>query len=123
MPMVTKNDAEMKSYIEKKSNGPTGILFINPGGMRPMFQAFLGSLGISLLGACIFMYLLMKTSGLTMWSKANFVALAALGGAVICHLPNWNWWAFPASWTLVHMADIGISWYFAGIAMGKISEG
>ena len=117
-----KNDADMKAYLDKKSEGPTGILFINPTGMRPMLQAFIGSFVIQLLGAFIFMYLLMKTSGLSHWKKANFVALAAIGGAVICHLPNWNWWNFPLTWTLAHMADVGIGWYFAGLAMGRISE-
>ncbi|TDJ07556.1 MAG: hypothetical protein E2O68_03370 [Deltaproteobacteria bacterium] len=122
MPM-TGNDADMNSYMKRKAEGPTGILFINPGGMRPFLSAFLGSLGIQLLGAFIFMYLLMKTSGLNLWKKANFVALAAIGGGVISHFPNWNWWAYPASWSLVQIADLGIGWYFAGLAMGKISEG
>ncbi|RLA63481.1 MAG: hypothetical protein DRQ88_11270 [Epsilonproteobacteria bacterium] len=121
MPM-TKNDAEMNSYLKKKYEGPTGILFINPAGMRPMGQVFFISLGIQLLAAFIFMYLLMKTSGLNLWQKANFVALVAIGGAIISHLPNWNLWSYPTSWTLVHIADAGISWYFAGFAMGKISE-
>jgi len=118
----TKDDASMKAYLKNKSEGPTGILFINPKGLRPFLPAFLGSFGIELLAAFIFMYLLLQTKGLSSWKKANFVALAALGGAVICHLPNLNWWSYPIPWTLAHMADVGIGWYFAGIAMGKISE-
>jgi hypothetical protein len=40
-------------------------------------------------------------------------------GAILSHVPNWNWWGVPVILTLVNIVDIAVTWFFAGFVMDR----
>ena len=56
----------------------------------------------------------------TALEAAKFCSLMGVFGAVISGLPLWNWWEFPPTSTMVCIIDTGITWFLAGLAMGKV---
>lgn len=83
-----------------------------------MIVALLGQI----LSALIVLLLLRHTSGLNYWAKVRFVALVGLAIGFISHFPYWNWFGFPADYTLVMTLDTLIAWALAGLVMAKFAE-
>lgn len=90
------------------------------GGMR--YIPFVTALLIGIVGAGIITWMLFQTK-LTMFrDKVIFVTVAGLLVAILGSLPSWNWWGFSAAYTLGCMADVIIGWFFAGIAISRLSK-
>jgi hypothetical protein len=61
------------------------------------------------------------TAGATTYgSSVLIVFLAALFAGIVCDLPYPNWYGFPASYTVVHIATWTVSWVIARFAMAAI---
>jgi len=55
------------------------------------------------------------------WPRVGFLVVLALTAGVICHVPDWNWWGFSASYTAVAFADLLIGWTLAGLVIAKVT--
>jgi hypothetical protein len=120
----------------QQANAPRGIYFIggeerSPGPQllmvyTPFTQAMSGGqLGRSLLfdiiAALGVAWLLSRAAARTFAARVLFVAIAGgLVAAVVADLPNWNWFAYPADYTLASMANRLIGWALAGLALAAI---
>ncbi|HZS11157.1 MAG TPA: hypothetical protein VFA38_02835 [Nitrospirales bacterium] len=106
---------------EPPKAGPRIFSTIRLGGMEGMGGYLIGSFLIGLLGALFIMGLLLHhTPGNSYAHRVGFVMVVALTGGILSHLPHWNWWGFPASYTAVAIADLVIGWGLAGLAMAAL---
>ena len=83
--------------------------------MMPMAFALLGQI----IAAILVGWLLTKTSGLSYFGRVCFVLVFALTAGIVTHAPNWIWFCFDATYTLIAMADLLIGWFFAGLILAK----
>lgn len=121
MPGIMDRDS-LAIYQEKKFKGPTGIMFISPNGaMNFSFSMFL-FLGGNFLAAVLFSFLLTMTHNLSILQKAIFVSMAAMTGGVVSFFPFWAWWQLPGFWVFIQILDLGIGWFFGGLAIAKFGE-
>ncbi len=82
-----------------------------------MIYALVNSIVISTL----IVFLLSCTSELSYFSRVFFVVMIGLVGALIGHIPNWIWWGFDLSYTIVMTADVLIGWFLAGLVIAALA--
>lgn len=114
---------EQKQWEEKYSNGPTGIMILQPKGSDPMMARQLptelaSNIFCALIAACLLSQTL--AAGGTFLGRVGFVALLGLFASVTIDVSYWNWYAFPASYTLSVMADAVIGHALAGLVLAAI---
>jgi hypothetical protein len=126
-PGRTKEEmkASQAAYLERFRRGPSGILVYQPGGEgseglnfgKLMVHQFL----FGLAAAFVVAWILALTAGATSYgSRVLLVLLIALIGGIVYALPEWNWYGFPASYTLASIASFLVSWGIGGLAMAAI---
>jgi hypothetical protein len=117
-----KEKADAAAYLEKYRSGPSGILVYHPGGEELNFGKLLGyQFLFGLAGSFVIAWILALTAGSTTFgSRACLVLLIALFGGIVYSLPEWNWYGFPASYTIASIASQVLSWSIAGLAMAAI---
>jgi hypothetical protein len=114
--------ADQAAYLERYRSGPSGILVYHPGGEELNFGKLMGyQFLFGLAGAFVIAWILALTAGSTTFgSRACLVLLIALFGGIVYSLPEWNWYGFPASYTIASIASMLVSWGIAGLAMAAI---
>jgi hypothetical protein len=117
-----KVKADEAAYLEKYRSGPSGILVYRPGGEALNFGKLLGyQFLFGLAGAFVVAWILALTAASTTFgSRAWLVLLIAFFGGIIYALPEWNWYGFPASYTIASIASQVVSWGIGGLALAAI---
>jgi hypothetical protein len=117
-----KEKADAAAYLEKYRSGPSGILVYHPGGEELNFGKLMAyQFLFGLAGSFVIAWILALTAGSTTYgSRACLVLLIALFGGIVYSLPEWNWYGFPASYTIASIAGMLVSWGIAGLAMAAI---
>jgi hypothetical protein len=117
-----KEKADAAAYLEKFRSGPSGILVYHPGGEELNFGKLMAyQFLFGLAGSFVIAWILALTAGSTTFgSRACLVLLIALFGGIVYSLPEWNWYGFPASYTIASIAGMLVSWGIAGLAMAAI---
>ena len=72
--------------------------------------------------ALLLTWLVMQTTGLSYGKRVLFLGVVGLAAGVITELPNWNWWGFSGSYTLVMIADATLTWVIAGLVIAKVAK-
>jgi hypothetical protein len=120
-----QKDASQKLWEQKWLEGPNGILIYSPGGVPFNFGKLLGNqFVICLIAAFLIAALLaMAGGGLQSYgSKVLFVAIVGLFAGVFVDLPYWNWYGFPADYTITRIASDTVCWAIAGLGMAKVMK-
>ena len=120
-----QKDAAQKQWEEKWRKGPTGILIYSPGGTPFSFGKLLtNQFVICLAAASLIAWLLaMAGGGLQSYgSKVLFVAIVGLFAGVFVDLPYWNWYGFPADYTITRIVTDAVCWAIAGLGMAKVMK-
>jgi hypothetical protein len=114
--------ADEAAYLEKYRSGPSGILVYQPGGEALSFgKLMVYQFLFGLAGSFVIAWILALTAGSTTFgSRACLVLLIALFGGIVYSLPEWNWYGYPASYTIASIAGMLVSWGIAGLAMAAI---
>lgn len=114
--------ADQAAYLEKYRSGPSGIMVYRPSGEEFNFGKLLvNQFLFGLAGAFFIAWILALTAGSTTFgSRACLVLLIALFGGIVYSLPEWNWYGYPASYTIASIASMLVSWGIAGLAMAAI---
>ncbi len=110
----------MDAWAEKYRTSPAGIMIYKPQGGEMMPPSMLiTELLTNILAALIAAFLLSRAFGNLggMLGKAVFVALFGLFAGVEVDLSYWNWYGFPASYTLSYMVQHVIGWFLAGLVL------
>jgi len=119
MPADQKKAAQT-AQMAKMQKGPLMFAAIR----RDGFPSYTRGLIIQLLSifaaAFLLTWMLLQTSGLSYAGRVIFLAVAGLAASVIVDLPNWNWWGFSGTYTLINLVDFTLTWMFAGLVIAKV---
>jgi len=112
--------AEQAAWAAKYAAGPTGLLVYTPTGEQAMSPRHLLIELLSNIGAAIIAAsLLVKISG-SFASRALAVAMLGLFCWLSISVSYWNWYRFPAAFSLGEMLDQVIGWGLSGLALAKM---
>ena len=114
--------ADEAAYLERYRRGPSGILVYNPGGEGLNFGKLMAfQFAFGLAGSFLVAWVLALTAGSTTFGSRAWLVLAiALFGGIVYAVPEWNWYGYPASYTIASIAGMVVSWGIAGLAMAAI---
>ncbi|MGH1362225.1 MAG: hypothetical protein ACRBF0_01635 [Calditrichia bacterium] len=121
---LEQSDSEMEAMFNKMKQGPNmHFMVYNPNGVDPMSpMSFLAALIMNILtgiaAAWLLLMALPKLNG-TM-EKVLFMLTVGTIAMLVGPLANWNWWHFPADFTLVMIADMAVSWVIVGLILAKM---
>ena len=114
----------MKNYDAKLAVFPSGLLIYNPPGAhgltpRQLIVEFLAEL----LEAALAVVLMSLTRITSVAGRIAFVTVIGILAAITTNLSYWNWYNFPASYTLSYMTSQLIGFLIAGIVAALILKG
>jgi hypothetical protein len=114
-----RNEA-MKRAMEKVTSGPSGLLVYHP--TRPF--SFGKALGIQfvteIVEALLAVFLLAQTRIAGFGGRVGFVFVAGVLAAIATNIPYWNWYGFPAVYTISYMSIQIIAFLWAGVVAALI---
>lgn len=116
-------NAAMADWKTRHREGPVGFLVLHPNGAEPMnVRHFAGSFVIQFTSALIVAWLLSKAMGgfRTYLGRLLFVVALGLFAGVAVDLPYWNWFNFPADYTVAALIDHVVGWGLVGLAIAAI---
>ncbi len=121
---VAANDEILqKQYIEKLNAGPTALVVFNPRGTGQMrIDQLVYGLVNSFLCALIGVWFLMRS---TAYSSTYIARIAYFGmfGILVSffvHLSNYNWFDYPADYTIAMVLDSVLGWIVAGLGVAAV---
>jgi hypothetical protein len=120
---ASDHQAMCDAFMQKHREGPVALLVVDPRGSDPMAPAvFLRGVGLQVLVALIGAWLLAKAgTGLAGYgSRVQFVTVLGLFASLLIDGAYWNWFSFPASYTVTALADHTIGWLLVGLALAGI---
>ncbi len=117
-PWITEGTSK-EEIKEEMEQGPLVFAAVRKEGMGNSFKAIVLSLLADIIAAFFIMWLLLKTRGLIYAQRVGFITMVGLVVALLGNFPNWNWWGFSNSYTLVAMLDVVVAWFFASLAMAR----
>lgn len=126
-PGMSKEEqhAAMERQQQKWLEGPTGILIYRPGGTPFSFPKLLVvQFGICVVSALLIAWLLATAGGglQSYGAKVLAIAIIALFAGIFENLPYWNWYGFPADYTISLMGTNLVSWIIAGLGMARVMK-
>lgn len=114
---------QQKRWEEKYRQGPTGILIYQPQGWEPFDpMQFITEL-LADIGAALIAAFLLSAAGAALVgfaSRVVFVTALSLVASLDLHVSYWNWYRFPADYTLGVIADALIGWVLVGVVLAAI---
>jgi hypothetical protein len=114
--------AAQATQIAKMQKGPIMFAAVRTGGFGSYTRGLIIQLLSLMAAAALLTWLLLQTSGLSYARRVIFLAIVGLTSSVIVDLPNWNWWGFSGSYTVVNLADFTLMWLFAGFVIAKVAK-
>jgi hypothetical protein len=114
--------AAMQQAQQKAASGPYGILVYHPvgGEVLSMGRQLGREFGLN-VAVALLMAILLAWAGLSSFaSRLGFVTLAGVMVTLLTNVQYWNWFGFPANYTLAAMATHVIGFFLAGIVIALI---
>jgi hypothetical protein len=113
-----KSKDAMRQYEEKVKTSASGLLlYMGPPGrgmeMKQLVIEFVTELAMCLLAA----FLLAQTMLGAYAMRVGFVALVGVTAAISTSVPYWNWYGFPADFTLAAIFMAVVGYLVAGLAI------
>jgi len=111
----------MQQYDKKLAVSPSGILVYHPPGASSiapgqLLTEFLTEIVESLLA----IWLLAQTGIKSFGGRVGFVIMAGVLATIVTNIPYWNWYGFPASYTLASMLMQVVGFAAAGAAAAAV---
>jgi len=75
---------------------------------------------LDLLVAAVLLLVMLRLPRATTAQYAGVFAVAAFAISASMFVSNWNWWGYPAAWTLVQVVDRTVAFALMGLVMGWI---
>ncbi len=116
-----RDEAAMAAMTEKMKTGASGLIVYHAPGYNPPMGALMGKeLALEVVQSVILAWLL---AGLVATSLAARTTAAALVGVAVALSTNgsyWNWWGFPADYTLAAMVIQIVGYTLAGLVIAFV---
>ena len=91
-------------------------------GSPTMSSYYLRGLAIEMVAAFLLSWLLLSLKGLTYWGRVRVATTVAVVAWAMVRLPDWNWWGFSMSFTLLAILDLVIGWFLGGVAIAAFTR-
>ncbi len=121
-PTSEQKKAAMQQFQQKAASGPYGILVYHPigGDVLSMGRQLGREFGLNVIVALIVSILVAWAGLASFGSRLGFVTLAGIMVTLLTNVEYWNWYGFPANYTLGIMATQVIGFFLAGIVIALI---
>lgn len=124
-PGMSKEEQQqaMQAWQAKYTAGPIGILIYHPQGQQPLLpRQLLLELLSDITAALIAAFLLAQASGklIRFGNRVLFVTLLGLFSSLVVDMSYWNWYGFPADYTLAALIDQIVGWGVAGMVLAAV---
>ncbi|NGX37170.1 MAG: hypothetical protein K1000chlam2_00323 [Chlamydiae bacterium] len=74
----------------------------------------------NIIAAGFITYLLLRAKAMKYWNRVWFVTVVGIVVALVGVVPAWNWWHYPAMWSVLEMFDILVGWFLGGLVIAKL---
>jgi len=112
---------DMQQYEQKLAANPSGILIYHPPGAKALTAPQLITEFLTELVEALLLVWLIALSRLeSVSSRLGFAVLAGLLAAITTNIPYWNWYGFPASYTLAYMTTEIVGFLLAGLVAARM---
>ncbi len=81
---------------------------------------YIRGLILMMVGAFLPAYLVSQTPLAGYWARVRFIAFVAFIAGVLTRLPDWHWWSFSTSHTLIGVCDLVLTWFLVGLVIARI---
>lgn len=115
-PGMGQGQADMKLYDQKLAANPSGILIYHPPGAQALTPGQLVTEFLTeLIESLLAVFLLAQTKLTSFAARLGFVAIAGVIAALATNVSYWNWYGFPATYTVAHMGIEIVGFLSAGL--------
>jgi hypothetical protein len=114
--------AAQAALMEKMQKGPVMFAAIRRGGFGSYMRGLLIQFVCLTAAAFLLTWLLLQTHGLSYGRRVLFLGVVGFASSVIVNLPDWNWWGFSGTYTVVNLVDFTLMWLFAGLVIAKVAS-
>ncbi|MFZ0391426.1 MAG: hypothetical protein WAN36_13285 [Calditrichia bacterium] len=107
-------------WAENHRQGPIGMIFYHREGTEPMSPGvFILGILIAIIAAGVAAALLkISVNQISSYGKrVAFVAMIGLFSVIAVPIYNWNWLYIPATYTIIAVLDLFITWVLAGLVI------
>lgn len=121
-PTREQRSEAMKQMTEKYANNPSGLLIYYPPGTRTISIGKLLSVEfvIELIESILIVSLLAQTRITSFGGRVGFIFTGGIIAAITTHLPYWNWYGFPITYTLSQVVIQLVAFLCVGLVAGLV---
>lgn len=113
-------DKDFSHYAAKLAASPSGVLIYHPAGTQPMARMFIMEFLIEVAVSILAVWLLAQTRLASFGAKVGFVTVVGITAAIMTNVQYWNWYGFPANYTLTYMLTQVVGFLVAGLVAAKM---
>lgn len=113
--------AAMKDLAPRIKAGPIGLMVYHPTGYdalspRQMFT----ELATNIIQVLLAVFLLGQTSITSFAGRWRFITVAGILAAISTNVSYWNWYGFPANYTLAYISVVAMGFVCAGLVAAAL---
>lgn len=112
--------AAMEARMHKVETGPSGFLAYHPSLQFSFGKALMVELGTNILQVLLAVILLGQTRIVNFVGRWRFITIAGFLAAISTNISYWNWYGFPANYTLAYICTVAMGFVFAGLVAAAL---
>ena len=112
--------AAMEARMHKVETGPSGFLAYHPSLQFSFRKALVVELGTNILQVLLAVILLGQTRIVNFVGRWRFITIAGFMAAISTNISYWNWYGFPANYTLAYICTVAMGFVFAGLVAAAL---
>lgn len=116
-----EDEAAMAAMTEKMKTGASGLIVYHQPGYNPPMTTLMGKeFALELVQSLILAWLLTRLAVSGLGARTTAAALVGVAVALSTNGSYWNWWGFPADYTLAAMVIQIVGYTVAGLAIAFV---
>src|SRR5262249_8640551 len=120
-PTHAQRMAEMQKKAEQHYAGPVGILVYHSSqSLELNIGQLLRELGTNILQVLLAIFLLSQTNLTSFAARWRFVTVAGVLASITTNISYWNFYGFPANYTIAYMCLVAMGFVFAGLVVAAM---
>ncbi len=116
-----RDEAAMAAMTEKMKTGASGLIIYHAPGYNPPMSTLMGrELALEIVQSLILAWLLTKLAVSGLGARATAAGLVGVAVALSTNGSYWNWWGFPADYTLAAIVIQIVGYTLAGLVIAFV---
>ena len=113
--------AAMKDLAPRIKAGPIGLMVYHPTGYDALSpRQMLTELATNIIQVLLAVFLLGQTSIISFAGRWRFITVAGILAAISTNVSYWNWYGFPANYTLAYISVVAMGFVCAGLVAAAL---